>query len=383
MTWRRWSCVVGGAALAALLAPSTVLGADPPEAKRQADFDVVDLKGLSLGFGMLRLDNDDRAQGQRQQRLQQQAAQEPLPLTGHVVEHRNALVRLIVDEASGAAFGYRVEAESLSTTVAALRVDIRPLAPSDEKDLKRLAVCRTCPAPRLVGSGPTRFPPTQIVKSGDTMVIDLLVRPDTGEKVVDVLKFSNEKVTRAVLDGLRTRLGGASRHATRAGDLLARGSEEAALLEYEKAVQLNPADAEAWHTLSVLRHRRGSYGKAIAGYRQALKIRPDLVLARRNLATAHLDRAEAVQAFEEYRRAYRAAPAALESKDDACVKAQDVAMQRYMFAKVYAGAGKTEAALEALKSALDAGFTDVERIHEDPEFKPLLRDPRLAALGRL
>jgi tetratricopeptide (TPR) repeat protein len=388
-------------------------GASAEDAPAAPDFDEVELEaGLSVGFGI--------------QRLGGNAPPESSGLGSHVVKRTNRITRLLVDEESGAAFGYRLEAAAVSTSPLHVRVDLRPLQAGDESDLKRLTTCAKCPPPHFASKGPVRFPPTHIVRSGDTMVVDLLVRPDTGEKIVDVLKFSREAVTREELEAVRGRLRQASLHVRRGDEIVGAGPQglgafaessrvlveaasleytkalalqsdsathlrlavcydrlerpEAAEKEYEKAVRLNEADAEAWHRLSTLRHRRGRYAKAVEGYRTALKLRPDWALARRNLATALLDRAELQPAFEEYRHAHRIAPSILETKDAGAVATKSGALQQFLFAKVHAAAGALESAFESLKRARDLGFTDLERVREEPEFAPLLKDPRVVGL---
>jgi len=372
------------------------------EAVPAEDFAEVSLGvGLSAGFGMLRLGGEGKSPS--------------FSLGGHVITRTDAVVRVLVDDASGSAFGYRLEAAPLSSTLfGVIRVDIRPLTGDDEKQLKRLAACPTCPPPHLVAAfSPTRFPPTQIVRAGDAMVINLLVRPGTDEKIVDVVKFAFATVSQDELNEVRARIAEAFRHVRAGEDLLARRSVPAAAAEFAKAVALQPdpathlrlaqcyremdrpdlaqreyesalrinsTDADTWHSLGVLLHRRGLFGKAVNSYERVLKIKPEWALARRNLATAHLDRAELAPAFMEYREAHRSNPAILESKDASCVLARDPALQRYVFAKVYAAEGEIDSALASLRKAKDAGFRDLERVKEDAEFKPFLDDPRLVAL---
>jgi tetratricopeptide (TPR) repeat protein len=373
-----------------------------PDADKPEDFVETRLSsGLSAGFGLLRLGGD--------------APQESLALGGHVFSApSNTVARMLLDEKSGAAFGYRLEAAALSSTLfGVVRIDIRPLAPEDEKQLKRLPACAGCPSPEIVASDRIRFPPTQVIRDGDTMVIDLLVRPETGERLVDVVKFSADAVTREVLDKVRARITQAFQYTRQADVLLERGALEAAAAEYakalalrpeaaghvrlgvcyqrlerlepaeqqfDKAARLNPGDAEAWHGLATLQHRRGQFGKAVDGYTRALKLRPDWALARRNLATARLDRAELEAAYADYRQAYRSSPAALDACEGQCVKGHDAGLQQFLFARVYAAAGQSERALAALAKAKASGFTDLDRVKEDPEFGPLLNDPRLVAL---
>ncbi len=357
--------------------------------------------GFSAGFGLLR--------------LSAQSGEASVPLDGYVLAGpSDRLTRVLVDEAIGTAFGYRMEARPLSSTfLGVVRVDIRPLDSTDKKALARVAACPTCPAPHLAPSSSTRFPPAHMVRDGETMVIDLLVHPQTGDRIVDVVTFSFETVTSDDLEKARERVARAFAHVREGDTLAARGAAEAAAAEYrsalllqpdatihtrlaaaylrlgrteaaqheyERAVQRSPADAESWHSLAVLRHRAGRYAKAVSAYERTLKLRPDWTLARRNLATAHLDRAEVKKAFTEYQRVRRASAAILETTEPLTVGAQDAGLQQYVFARVYAAAGLLDRAVTALQKAQDAGFVDLERVKEEPEFQSVLRDPRFVVL---
>jgi Tfp pilus assembly protein PilF len=389
---------------AVLTALGLAVAASPCAAQgepRSNDFDEVALNGgVSVGFGMLLLGD---------------TAEPPPGLHGYVLARPTTVTRLILDEATGATFGYRLDVSpiaSFSSPTFVVRVDIRPLEAAEEKALKRIQVCPGCPAPRLVAM-PVRFPPSQIVRDGDTIVVDMLVRPSTREKIVDVVKFSSDQVTRALIDEIRARVGEASRHLRRGDDLLARGEITAAATEYsrsidlqpdatahlrlarsqqrlgrlllaqrqyERALALNREDADAWHELAMLLHRAGGSSQATSRYRHALKLRPDWALARRNLATAYLDTGELAPAFEEYRQSRRSDPGILQSKDAACVPPMNAAMQYYLFAKVHAAESEWDATVIWLKKAKEAGFNEFKRLQSEPEFKPLLHDPRLVAL---
>jgi tetratricopeptide (TPR) repeat protein len=353
---------------------------------------------VSVGVGMLRVGGDDEA---------------PIPLEGNVILRATTVTRLIADEANGATFGYRIDVALLGgSDPPALRVRILPLDANAEKDLRRLRVCEGCPPLRLVDLS-VRYPPEQVVRTGETIVIDLLERSQSGERIVDVVKFARAPVAREDLGEVRRRLREASRHVRRADALAANGSLEAAaaeyaralalqpdssvhrrlgqcqqgrgrmedaLREYEKAVRLDAADAESRLLLSVLRHRRGDFGRAADGYRQVLKARPDWALARLNLATSHLDRGDVAQALEDYRQAHRSDGAVLEMKDASSVRARDAALQAYVIARAYAAEGDASRSLAWLERAVAAGFGDFERVRTDPEFAPLRQDSRFVGL---
>jgi tetratricopeptide (TPR) repeat protein len=294
----------------------------------------------------------------------------------------------------------------------AVRVDILPLDASDEKDLRRLKVCPDCPRPHLVSTASMKFPPRQIIREGDTMVIDLLERPKTAEKIVDVVKFSADTVEQKDLDELRGRVREAAAHVRRGDELAARGSlEEAAAayakaaalrpdasvhlalgrchqrlgrpelarLEFERAVRSNGEDPDALFALAVVHHRAGNVGKALGEYQKALKRRANWALARRNLGTAYLDRGQIAEAVVEYRQAHRTDAGVFESKDASVVASQNAGQQYSVFARVYSTEGDLNAALSALRKAAEAGF-DVASLRDDADFTPLRQDPRFVGL---
>src|SRR5262245_16138105 len=115
-------------ALLIALASGAICGAAPDGKATPAppeDFGEIKLNSLDAGFGLLRLGGPPTA--------------EPLGLGGHVLTGRtDSVMRVLVDEASGTAFGYRLEAKALSSTLLGLlRIDISPLGEADEKELKR------------------------------------------------------------------------------------------------------------------------------------------------------------------------------------------------------------------------------------------------------
>jgi hypothetical protein len=331
---------------------------DPPPEKD--DFATVRLySGLSVGLGMLRLGGDD---------------EQPLPVEGELLGRANIATRLIIDTNSGATFGYRIEAVSMSP-FATVMVDILPLDESDAGSLRKLKICPTCPAPRLVATS-IRYPPRTLVREGDTMVIELLEKALTGEKIFDVVKFSREELEREDLDDVRKRVRDATRHVRKGDELAGRGALQEAITEYGKAVALQ-RDAATLHRLARCHHRLGRWDAARAQYKAALRIHEGDAGARRDLATMYVDRGNVADAVKEYRAACGYDPKILETPG---VKARDLGLQHYVFAKVYAGKGKHEAALAALEKATDSGFADLEAMKTDPDFAPLRQHPRFVSL---
>src|SRR3954454_16470940 len=63
-----------------------------------------------------------------------------------------------------------------------------------------------------------------------------------------------------------------------------RGDANAAIQHLKRAVELNPADAEAWNDLGVIQRKQTQDRHAIEGFRTAVKLKPDFINAMYNLA---------------------------------------------------------------------------------------------------
>jgi hypothetical protein len=165
----------GPAGLAIWLAHAVAVVAAAPAPPHAEDFSKDTLgNGLSIAVGMLRVGGDEQA---------------PVPLEGNLIVRSTTVTRLIADEATGATFGYRIATVRFGPS--AVRVKILPLDSEAEGDLRRLSVCEGCPPLRLVASS-VRYPPEQVVRLGETVVIDLLERSQSGERIVDVVKLSTD-----------------------------------------------------------------------------------------------------------------------------------------------------------------------------------------------
>jgi tetratricopeptide (TPR) repeat protein len=108
---------------------------------------------------------------------------------------------------------------------------------------------------------------------------------------------------------------------------------------------------------------------------RSARTRPERLLARRLLEFASIT-------------AYYAGEPLLEAGDHrsalACFELQaaihpEAAGVHYRIAVTHARAGNRNKALEALKKAADRGFSDAERIEQEPAFVPLRNDPRYRA----
>ena len=97
-------------------------------------------------------------------------------------------------------------------------------------------------------------------------------------------------------------------HASLAIALGAQGKLADAQQHAERAVALDPRDAESWSNLGGLRAQRGDLAGAITDYERALALRPELASAHNNLALALRARGDLAGARAHFERALGAQP---------------------------------------------------------------------------
>jgi tetratricopeptide (TPR) repeat protein len=145
---------------------------------------------------------------------------------------------------------------------------------------------------------------------------------------------------------------------------------------YEKAVKLNPAYAEAINNLGTIYYSKRSFRKAVSQYRKALKITPNSASIYSNLGTAQFARKRYKEASESYQKALELDPEVFEHRSayGTLLLERTVAEKakfHYYLAKTYANAGNTERAIQYIRMALEEGFKERQKLLEDPEFAKL------------
>jgi Flp pilus assembly protein TadD len=322
----------------------------------------------------------------------------------------NSVSRVLWDRESGAYFGYRVEVER-KTGLRPFRVSFRPLDRSAvERELKQRGDCPGCPPPAPLGTGP-RFPAPQLLAEGEALTLELLTKPATGERILDVLRVSARPVNPEAMRTAVARTLEGQQSLQRAAVHVARGRYAAATeeyrkalevqpfdptvhnklgicyqqlqndamarREYERALQLDPRYAEVWNNIGTLEHARKRFTAAVRAYKKSIETKPGLATPWKNLGNAYLALGRAEEAFEAYQEAFRLDPTVLESQGPGIPAAGiDVATQSFYLAKLLAANGQTDSALEFLRRAKEAGFRDWDRVRSDPAFRALVADPR-------
>ncbi|RPI24421.1 MAG: tetratricopeptide repeat protein [Acidobacteria bacterium] len=330
-----------------------------------------------------------------------------------VLPRSKSVSRVLYDQAGAAYFGYRLEVETLGGR--GYRMKFRALGDDVESELQRRFNCSNCPRPMLLPRSQPRFPAPFAVKDGDLCTLDLLVNPQTGEKIVDVIKVSGQDISPETMRAATDKIREALRLALLADTLVARRDYTRAITEYQKALAINPNDpvvnnklglclqwsgrldeaqkqyeqavklnpgyAEAWNNLGTCFHARLRYGQAIKNYQKAVEMRPSFATAYRNMGSAYFSQNRLEEGYVALQAAFRLDPAIL-SGTAIGFQTQDAAAatQHFFFAKINAANGQVEEAVRFLGMAFDRGFRDCSMITRDADFQKIQKDERFQRL---
>ena len=98
--------------------------------------------------------------------------------------------RVFVDSGSNFFFGYDLVVEPVADA-RQFRVSVRPLSAEDEKELRARTAFKTRRIhPDYNAAGLSRASGPQIIQDGDAFALDVLVNPQTGVRIVDVVQVS-------------------------------------------------------------------------------------------------------------------------------------------------------------------------------------------------
>jgi len=174
-----------------------------------------------------------------------------------------------------------------------------------------------------------------------------------------------------------------------------------------KAVEIDPDDFIAYWTLGRIYFTEGKLAQALELFRRVAEIKPSFYVGYLDVAQSCVGLGRNEEAAAAYRRALEVMPTyLLQNPDDArarliyanilgrdgqkeealregakaLVLSPGDPMMLYNAACMYVTLGEKSRALEALRQAVDAGYTNVGWIRSDPDMVPLRDDPEFIAL---
>ncbi len=163
---------------------------------------------------------------------------------------------------------------------------------------------------------------------------------------------------------------------------LKNGDENAARVDFERAVKLNSKFADAVNNLGAVDYLKKNYGSAAKYFKKAVALDESRAAFHVNLGAAWFAQKKVDRAVAEYSRAVELDPDALRQDAKAGVVAQvstpeQRAQYSYMMAKIYAQHGDLEDCLQCLKKAKEEGYRDLAKVYKDEEFSQMRDNPRL------
>jgi tetratricopeptide (TPR) repeat protein len=153
---------------------------------------------------------------------------------------------------------------------------------------------------------------------------------------------------------------------------------------FKKAISLKPDFAFAYNNLGTTYYAQSHFDEAEEAFNEALKLNPKIASAYHNLGNIYLTHNEREKAIEYYKKAFQINPAYLAASQTNIARVEQYQKGKgeveFSSACVLASLGKTDDALDHLENAVKKGFSDWERIKNDPDLQGLKDNPRFQKL---
>jgi len=153
--------------------------------------------------------------------------------------------------------------------------------------------------------------------------------------------------------------------------------------EFLKAIGMNPSFASAYNNLGTVYHAQSNYEEAIKAFEDALKLNPKIASVYHNLGNIYLAQNKTDEAIEYYKKAFKIKPDYLTDSQTNLARLERTKGKgeaEYSYACVLASLGKADEALHFLEKAIDKGFSDWDRIKNEPDFQGMKDNPRFQKL---
>jgi tetratricopeptide (TPR) repeat protein len=147
---------------------------------------------------------------------------------------------------------------------------------------------------------------------------------------------------------------------------------------YREALKQNPYFLEVLNNIGTVEYARQRYDNALDQYQKALKIRPESPTILLNLGACLFDMKRYEEAIQATRHAIEIDPRVLDKVSGFGTLIQTSRrsdpMVSFYYAKIYAAQGDKERAISYLNRALDEGFTEFDKIKNEPAFTALAKE---------
>lgn len=160
--------------------------------------------------------------------------------------------------------------------------------------------------------------------------------------------------------------------------------DEYAKANFVRAIRMDRKFAPAYNNLGTIYYHDKDYKGAARYYSKSIRHDSKNASVYGNLGTLYVARGKFQDGIEAYQHAYLLDPGIFEKiAEDGIVESgsvQDLANMNFLFAKIYAQAGKNDLAIAYLEKALTDGFHDKVKLDQDQEFAGLRGMPEFQHL---
>jgi Flp pilus assembly protein TadD len=159
---------------------------------------------------------------------------------------------------------------------------------------------------------------------------------------------------------------------------------EDAIRSFSRSLKLNPSDSRAVNNLGVAYMSLNDHTMADRMYRKAIRLDPDFALAYKNLGTDLITQGEFKKGQAAYAQAMALNPGIFTAGKSPSLgipaSVKDRGAMHYSIAEACARAGRSDCALEFLRTAINEGFADPKKVASTAVFATLSQDPRFQKL---
>jgi tetratricopeptide (TPR) repeat protein len=155
---------------------------------------------------------------------------------------------------------------------------------------------------------------------------------------------------------------------------------------FQRAITLNPKFSYAYNNLGTVYFATDDKSRAEKLFKKAIALQDDAASFHINLGTLYFEKGKYQKGMAELRKGLMLDPG-IGGRGEGMALAQAPSKgssneKNYFMARVYASMGDVDRAVESLKQALGAGFTDIDAIRKEPDFDKIRQDTKFIAFMR-
>jgi tetratricopeptide (TPR) repeat protein len=155
---------------------------------------------------------------------------------------------------------------------------------------------------------------------------------------------------------------------------------------FQRAIALDPKFSYAYNNLGTVYFATGERSRAEKYFKKAIALQEDTASFHFNLGTLYFERGKYQKGMAELRKGLMLDPGVV-GRGEGMALAQAPSKgtsteKSYFIARVYASMGDVDRAVENLRQALNAGFTDIDAIRREPDFDKIRHDTKFVAFMR-